>query len=233
MQIEQKEIFGAKFAVVVPASIGLPRHDTSEFDAHEPCMEGWVADIRPGDVVIDAGASFGNYTLAAIAKGARAVCYEPYEECARILRTNLTVNGWEDLAVIREVGLWWEGSEPYPQGILAQLGVPLDMPTVCLDNEMAVLALADLPATNRVHIKIDTEGTELGIIKGALKLIAKYHPKIVIEDHENVNPDPSCEVSHYPERVESRKNINAILSGLGYKLEVLPFDVSRHYIVAT
>jgi FkbM family methyltransferase len=220
------EIFGARFKIVEPASIGLPRHSTDEFRDHEPVMDRWVLGIESGDLVIDGGASFGNYTLPALARGARAVCYEPYHEHAAILRANIDANGWARHAVVREVGLW-DGT-PYPEGILRQMQMRLDMPTVRLDDESAV----DLdPMGGLVHLKLDIEGTELGALLGAQRFLAAHHPRIIIEDHEGVSPSPECEISRYPERIESGRRMRELLVGLGYRIEVVPWDVSRKYWV--
>lgn len=252
LETENIEMFGSKFRVVVPASIGLSRHSTQEFKDHEPCMERWVSDIRANDVVIDAGAGFGNYTLPALERGAYAICYEPHGEHATILRTNVAINGWLGRCLVRELGLWKVSSpvtrveDLYPQGILAQLSTPLDMPHRSLDDDMRMFGLVppkparrgwpqDFPPVvgSRVHVKIDTEGTELGIIEGGIGLISKYRPRIVIENHQGVSDDPNCEVSRYPERVKSSENMECILKGLGYDIEVFRCDVTRRWWVCT
>jgi Methyltransferase FkbM domain len=230
VKYEDVEIFGARFQVVIPAS---PNHTTDEFRNHEPIMEEWVRGIEPGDLVIDAGASFGNYALSAVARGASAVCYEPYHEHAQILRANVLANGWQDKVFVREVGLF--DGMPYPEGILKQLGCPLDMPTVRLDDDLPELLALLPPGRLReggLHIKIDTEGTELGILLGAKKLLEDYHPRLFIEDHQSVSSDPLCEVSRYPERINSRPRMEELLTSLKYTLKDVPWDVSRHYLVA-
>jgi FkbM family methyltransferase len=227
MILEDKEIFGCRFKVVVPASIGYPRHTTAEFDEHEPVMDRWVQGIKAGDLVIDGGASFGNYTLTALARGATVIAYEPYHEHAECLRANVAANGRESRCVIREVGLW--NGTPYPEGILRQMQMPLDMPTVRLDDDLTGYALGNGAA----HIKLDIEGTELGALQGALQFLIRRLPRLIIEDHESVSSDPNCEISRYPERIQSRKGMRAILEPLGYVIEDVPFDVSRHFLCAT
>jgi FkbM family methyltransferase len=232
MILEDKEIFGCRFRVVVPASIGYPRHTTAEFDEHEPVMERWVQGINVGDLVIDGGASFGNYTLTALEGGASVIAYEPYHEHAECLRANVAANGWEARCVIREVGLW--NGTPYPEGILRQMQMPLDMPTVRLDDDFAVqVHRLTFSPKGKFHIKLDIEGTELGALQGAPEFLRTHHPRLIIEDHESVSSDPNCEISRYPERIQSRKGMRAILGPLGYVIEDVPFDVSRHYLCAT
>ena len=233
MILEDKEIFGCRFRVVVPASIGFPRHTTAEFDDHEPVMERWVRGIKPGDLIIDGGAAFGNYTLTALARGATVIAYEPYREHAACLRANVAANGWEARCVIREVGLW--NGTPYPEGILRQMQMPLDMPTVRLDDDLGSegMMLANAPRGGAAHIKLDIEGTELGALQGGLAFLKARRPRLIIEDHESVSSDPNCEISRYPERIQSRKGMRAIMEPLGYVIEDVPFDVSRRFLCAT
>lgn len=232
MILEDKEIFGCRFKVVVPASIGYPRHTTAEFDDHEPVMERWVRGIQNGDLVIDGGAAFGNYTLTALERGATVIAYEPYHEHAACLRASVQANGWGACCIIREVGLW--NGTPYPEGILRQMQMPLDMPTVRLDDDFAVhVRRVCFSPKGKSHIKLDIEGTELGALQGATEFLRTHRPRLIIEDHESVSSDPNCEISRYPERIGSRKGMRAILEPLGYVIENVPFDVSRHYWICT
>src|SRR5688572_23377858 len=63
--------------------------------------------VREGDVVIDAGASYGAYSLTALAAGAAFVfAFEPEPTIAVDLRRNLAANGWEDRCAVVESALW-------------------------------------------------------------------------------------------------------------------------------
>jgi len=220
MSTKEADIFGSKFRVVDHA----PKHTTDEFFHHEPVMERWVTGIREGDFVIDGGASQGNYTLSAVARGARAVAYEPEADHAAMLRANVDENGWGDSVIVREVGIW-DGT-PYPEGILKQMGMRLDMPTVRLDDEVGMFGLTP---GQRVHLKLDIEGTELGALLGGKGLLETYHPRLLIEDHEAVSPSPDCAISRYPESIRSGERMRELLGGLGYKIDYVLWDISRRY----
>ena len=104
----------------------------------------------------------------------------------------------------------------------------LDMPTVRMDDEPELFAAE---VGTKVHLKLDIEGTELGALLGGVEFLKKYHPRIVIENHENVNPSPSCAISQYPVQIQSSRRMEELLTGLGYKIDKIPFDISRWYWV--
>jgi tRNA A58 N-methylase Trm61 len=76
MNIIEIEKHGLHFRVIDPSSVSIKHYSPTIWTEEEPCFEAWCKGIRPGDVVIDAGAAFGNYTLPALAAGARVIAYE-------------------------------------------------------------------------------------------------------------------------------------------------------------
>lgn len=62
--------------------------------------------LRPTDLFCDIGANIGAYTvLASAAAGARSLAFEPIEASYAELRKNIAVNGVEELADARRMGL--------------------------------------------------------------------------------------------------------------------------------
>lgn len=219
------ETFGTKFKVVDPRSLGMT-HTEAEFFDHEPCLEAWINGIKAGDLVVDGGAQFGSYTMPALAKGAKVIAYEPMWEAQTVLFLNAEDNGWLESLDIRKACLW-DGSE-YPPALAKQVFVfgerEVKLCPVMLDNEV--------PSNMKVnHIKLDIEGAELGAIRGMRRILQHDHPRLFIEDHEGVSSDPNDEVSRYPERVESGKNMRAILESMDYKIEIVRSDVTRRWWV--
>lgn len=222
------ETFGFRFKVVEPASIGYPQHSIGEFTDHEPVLERWCRGIKPGDVVVDAGAQFGSYTMPALAAGASVVAYEPYPDGQAILCANVEANGWTERFSLRPQCLW-DGTE-YPEKLARQV-FGQHYPTN-IEGGVLTCRLDDNLAGKVDHIKLDIEGAELGALKGAQRILREYHPRLVVELHEGVSPDPEDEVSRYPETVNANAEIARMLEGLGYALEYVKWDVSRLYLVA-
>jgi FkbM family methyltransferase len=252
MKIVEFTTFGRTFKAVDPTSIGF-RHTIAEFEDHEPVLQRWCDGIQPGDVVIDAGAQFGSYTLPALAAGALVIAYEPSDDGFEILSLNLQENvhnaiAWEPpsgadtrrfwrgtsietpCAILRKACLW--DDTPYPAELGRQVfgqhypsvGEPK---TVRLDDDLRQLGVKRVD-----HIKLDVEGVELGVLYGAERTLYDHRPRLIVEDHEGVSQDPNDEVSRYPERIESGKRMRELLQGLGYQIEIVPWDVSRSYWVA-
>lgn len=151
--------------------------------AKEPEMLPWIRKaLRPGDVFYDIGANIGAYSLlaAAVHDGAiDVVAFEPsatnYAQLCRNLALNrwssritplpvalsetrgLVVFGYSDLtagAALHSVGeMSSAASMPYVQRVM---GIPLD----------ELIREYGLPEPNA--IKIDVDGAERGVIRGAL-----------------------------------------------------------------
>ena len=64
--------------------------------------------IKAGDVVFDIGASFGSYTLPALALGATVFAFSPEHEYSLISR-NIDLNGFQEYAI-------------YPYGLYSRTG---------------------------------------------------------------------------------------------------------------
>ena len=148
--------------------------------------------LRKGDVVFDVGANLGTHSIAfakAVGSEGRVVAFEPQPLIAQLLLDTIKLNEMNNLEVIQSVV-----SEPGAQRFSLDLkdkeklignhaGVSFvdkeqsegEIPSICLDQLM--------PMTPRL-IKIDAEGMELNVIKGARKLIGSARPVIYAENHE-------------------------------------------------
>lgn len=168
-------------------------------------------DVKEGDVVLDIGADLGSYSLTALASGAAMVIAwsPPYKEAvpceAFILRLSAWENGWEDKLTILSEGLWssrgWlasmDGPRPpvcYPTrtealaAIYGQPGHVATFPTRPLDEFVSKNRnLFDRRGVD--WIKIDTEGSELEILKGAEGVLVEWKPNLLIENHPHVLPN--------------------------------------------
>jgi FkbM family methyltransferase len=159
-------------------------------ESKEPETVRWVtATLRDDSVFYDIGANVGIYTLLALATraGARAVCFEPEALNFARLLDNLDLNAFGTRAVAFAVGLsdenviarfhsagfmagqaenWFDGLS----GLDAQQKgrVVTGCPLYRLDAFLA--AQPDLPAPT--HLKIDVDGPEVRILKGAAATLA-------------------------------------------------------------
>lgn len=193
--------------------------------------------IKPGEVVLDVGAAFGSYALPALAMGARVIAFNPADFDAELLQFNLDLN--PELAarclVVRD-GLHERSGWFDPDNSTFHPDVGTDVNSSQLygtighgppGNRLRVRDLdgwlAERPGIDRVDwIKMDVEGAELGVLRGAEKCLRRWRPKLLIE----------CHNFHVQTMEQDIANFVSGL-GLGYRGEVHPHhSVSHAYLEA-
>lgn len=158
-------------------------------DEYEVQHKWW--HINSGDVVIDVGAAFGSYTLPALAMGAaRVIAWTP--EVADVLAGNLHLNGWHERTDLFTRGLWskpgWLAVWAWPHLVGAQFfdekpaALPENASTMFQVTTMDE-ALAPLKLERLDWLKMDVEGCEIEVLRGAQQTVRRHAPKLFIENH--------------------------------------------------
>lgn len=137
--------------------------------------------LRPGDVFADIGANVGSYTvLASGVRGARTVAFEPDPDTATALRRNVTLNRLEGLVTVHETAL---GAAPGE----ARLTVGLDTTNRILAAEPGPARTVRMDTLDHalggqtpVLIKLDVEGYETEVLRGAAMTLAAPQLKAVL-----------------------------------------------------
>jgi FkbM family methyltransferase len=150
--------------------------------------------IKPGDVVLDVGAAFGSYTLPALAMGARVIAFSPADFDTELLGINLDLN--PELArrclVLRD-GLHEKAGFFDPDhGRFVDEATMRGLTVSDKDNWLAVRSLdavlAERPGIDWIDwVKLDVEGAEVGVLRGAAQMIGRCHPNVLIECHQFVD----------------------------------------------
>ncbi|MBL8058392.1 MAG: FkbM family methyltransferase [Anaerolineales bacterium] len=166
-----------------PLDTGLARALT--VGVFEPAEQAFVRQtLRPGDLVLDVGANYGLFTLLAarrVGPAGRVYAFEPSaRERAGLLKniaanglTNVTVleqavadrPGLAQLAVARDGGLNALARNAHPEQAVTHWQ-PVSVTT--LDD---FVAGAGLPRVD--FLKIDVEGAEALVLRGAARLLAQ------------------------------------------------------------
>lgn len=216
----RKTICGHSFFVTSPTEYP---YGNGCFDEEEPIHAAWCA-VPSAGLVVDVGASFGAFTLPALANGCRLLAFEPSDDGARILAENVRANGWSDRCTIKRVALFDGGVYPVAlhRSVFKDSYPAQSVTYSTLDEQVGG---ADVAA-----IKIDIEGGELGCLQGAQQTLTRCRPLVLIEDHAGIMPGHV--VSDYPASVGGTDAVISLLSGLGYGVERISWDCNRRYLIA-
>ncbi len=148
--------------------------------------------LAPGSTFIDVGANMGIYTLVAsrlVGEAGRVIAFEPSAQSFPLLRKNIALNGLTNVlalpeALSHEIGRTrlYHGPDPVSNSLgrgLSWDGDAEEVATETLDNVLHRTSLMRVDA-----IKIDVEGAEELVLRGALKTLTRVRPIIVFE----INP---------------------------------------------
>jgi len=133
--------------------------------------------LRPGDIFIDVGAHVGWFTTIAarqVGSDGQVIAIEPYPENAAALRTNLALNGAQNVLVVESA----LGNRPGTLrlrkgsdsgGVTAldwSTGGEADVPMTTLDDVASAITAIKL-------LKIDVEGWESHVLRGAAETLRR------------------------------------------------------------
>jgi FkbM family methyltransferase len=148
----------------------------------------FAAAITPGASVYDVGANVGIYTLLASLKAGvdgRVYAFEPLARNLRYLHRHVAVNERKNCLIMEVAVSDTEGMQRFSAATweqsMARLSRDgeLEIPTVTLDR--CIYGENGLRPPN--VIKIDVEGAELLVLRGATRTLTEYHPWLFIEIH--------------------------------------------------
>jgi FkbM family methyltransferase len=166
----------------------------------EHFAELFRALVRPGDRCVDVGANVGVHTVRLaklVAAQGEVIALEPDEEVARRARRNITLNQLSNALVInaaasdeagREVTLYRPGTGDTNRARASLLrhsyltGRVTTVPVVTIDQ------ICPGPVA---LIKIDVEGHEAAVVRGAAGTIASHSPAIIFEYAPELLDDPA------------------------------------------
>ncbi len=163
------ELDGHRLIVDPRDSLGLfggKRFDPDEIDAVRRAL-------KPGDVAVDVGANIGVYTLEmarAVGTQGRVWAFEPDPANAVLLEKNVMRNGYRNVTVIRAAVADFSGRSTIARHAdnagmhkLSETG----------DVDVEVVRLDDLVQPPVKFLKIDVEGAEAAVLRGAHRTIAQ------------------------------------------------------------
>jgi len=175
---------GTTYAMALPgAEVDyIQRHIATTGEPYEIAMlEDLASRLDPGDLVVDAGANVGNHTLfLAMVARCRVEAFEPDTELAEIIERSVAANDASSLVRVHRLALGDRAGvgrlvtvDPANRGAQhMELGTG-DVRVVALDD-------ADIRRPVRA-LKIDVEGMELSVLRGADRLVREDRPLLYVE----------------------------------------------------
>lgn len=158
--------------------------------------------LKAGSIAIDVGAHIGNFTvpiMRALGKDGLVVSYEPHPTIYDCLRANVAKERSENLQAAPCVPLRYAlGPEEreqqlfcnptnYASNSLLEGVFSREVPMVTVEVRRLDDTLRDLGVADREvsFVKIDVEGAEWNVLRGATELLARHHPVLFFETSEN------------------------------------------------
>ena len=146
-----------------------------------------LADVRSRlffpECAVDVGAHVGNHTLYfSKMLGLKTVAFEPNPQTYQLLAANVRENGVEAMCRIRHAAVGASSGRvhaiPASGGNSGMARVESDaageVPLLCLDDELQNDVRVDV-------LKIDVEGWETDVLRGATRIIERHRPLIYVE----------------------------------------------------
>ena len=185
--------------------VAFPVTDIYLYDALTECgdycygeMKTYRSFLKPGMTIVDVGANIGLMSLlfSEIAGDeGRVIAFEPSGFANGLLRHNLEINECSNVTTYRKAVSDRVGETTFADPDTAKIG-QLNFGSISLQSwikeglgqnvptEMTTIDALDLTACD--FIKIDVEGAEAAVIRGARNTLAKHRPFLSIETD---NPD--------------------------------------------
>lgn len=164
-------------------------------------------ELKEGQIVIDAGAHIGIYTVRVskqVGKAGRVVAVEPHPTNFKCLESNLKLNKCTNVIPVKaalasscgEINLSIDACSVGHSATLARSNEGIPVRATTLDQ---LIKDCKLPRVDL--LKANVEGAMMDVLKGAAETLADYKPKIVTT------------VNHYP---TEREEVANFLSNRGF-----------------
>lgn len=145
-----------------------------------------IARLSEADVFWDIGANVGLYTLPAarrVGPSGRVFAFEPMPRNVEILRSHIAMNGFRNVTVVAagvgdEIGTLRMAEGKTPSEFHADPAGTYAVRSITLDS-WQVESQSPLPRI----IKMDVEGAEAAVFRGARRVIALARPLIYVALH--------------------------------------------------
>ena len=201
------------------------------FEGEEEVREAILREVSHCDLAIDVGANFGMHTLIfaqLVGEKGQVVAFEPIPANLRLLRRNVSLNGFDQRTQIVESALsdlsvdtltMDMDSDSLEPSAAISTGANRKSTSHCIEvtNQSLDKAIKDLSPSNNCFIKIDVEGAEMSVLRSGVKTLARLKPTLLVEVHDYALPAFN----------ESAESVYRFLNEHGFAITQLT-DMSNH-----
>lgn len=150
--------------------------------------------VRPGDTCVDVGGNLGYYCLlmsSLVGPQGRVITFEPVEENLAVLKENIAVNGIKNVQLVNTA----LGAQPGTISLIrSEAGSISATPSIrayAVEGEQSSIdvpvntldAYLEEKGWRPAVIKIDVEGAELEVLRGAVNTLRVTRPTVLVEVH--------------------------------------------------
>ena len=186
--------------------VGRSLDEYGEFSEAE--IELFRQTVQPGATVVDVGANIGAHTLffaRTVGEAGLVLAFEPQRVVFQMLCANMALNEIRNVHCIqsalgRQAG---QAHIPVPdyekEGNFGEFSLNQEADS---GEEVRIMPLDAIDFARLDFVKIDVEGLEAEVIRGAVRTIARHRPLLYVEN----------------DRREGSPSLIALLQSLGYDL---------------
>jgi FkbM family methyltransferase len=151
---------------------------------YEPKLVAIVRELtRPGSTILDVGANLGNHTVYWANAGRQVIAFEPNPVTRSALAESIGLNRLSGLVTVHPVALGAATGTGRLRALLdGNHGATAVEPAAA--GEISIVQLDDLDVPDFSVIKIDVEGGEEDVLRGARQTIGRLRPLIIAEARE-------------------------------------------------
>ncbi|MFA7407800.1 MAG: FkbM family methyltransferase [Anaerolineaceae bacterium] len=180
LPILQGQLRGKKWVV----GAGNHSYWLGSYEMHK--RQAFEREVKPGMVVFDIGANVGFYSLLAAVltgQGGKVYAFEPSERNVKFIRQHAALNKIETIVVIEAAVAEQNGEALFDPGTSIATGHLSATGTVPVQQ----YSLDELIAAGEIQppdaMKVDVEGAEYAVLKGAKSIIQDFRPLIFLDTH--------------------------------------------------
>lgn len=195
----------AKFILTRPGHLEDALVEKGEYETYITSLIRFF--MGPDSVFLDVGANIGLHALQIAGRfpDSRCFCFEPHPVILRELRRNVRLSGFGNVSVHPvacgdrkgEVEFHLHGEGAYNRG-LSSLSKNPDMGEGFRTEKVQMIPLDEAlepGVRDRVRVvKIDTQGSELQVIRGMKEILARAKPVLIFEFESDYAKDPAAAV---------------------------------------